>query len=226
MTDLALFDAINSLRAVRRFTSDPVPEAIVAKILRAGSMAGSALNTQPWEFLVLRDPELKQQVKTQIVEGVEGVMDHTVLSPEALVDGVGRPVTAFWAIEIMERVPVYIFVFWNPDKGIIFPDEYRRLPDGRLEEIKPSQLRGASLYPACQNMMLAAHALGIGTLFTHMHQFREPEIKSILHVPPRMFLEAIIFLGYSAEKLGKPRRKPIEGCTHLNYWENAYQPVQ
>src|SRR5205814_1879958 len=75
--------------------------------------------------------------------------------------------------------------------------------------------RGSSLYPACQNMMLAAHAEGVSSLFTTFFGLVEREVKALLHVPARMFLEACVFLGYGAEPLGKPRRKPLSEVAHL-----------
>ena len=89
--------------------------------------------------------------------------------------------------------------------------EYEENPDGTL---RPTRAipggRGSSLFPACQNMMLAAHALGVSSLFTTFFGLCEPDVKQLLHVPPRMFLEAAVFLGYGDEPLGKPRRKPLD----------------
>ena len=68
-------------------------------------------------------------------------------------------------------------------------------------------------------MMLAAHALGVSSLFTTFFGLCAAEVKQLLHVPPRMFLEAAVFLGYGDEPLGQPRRKPLEEVVHLNDWE-------
>jgi hypothetical protein len=50
----------------------------------------------------------------------------------------------------------------------------------------------------------------------------EPEVKEILHVPPRMFLESALFLGYADEDLKRPRRRPLVEVTHLNDWDNPW----
>ena len=94
--------------------------------------------------------------------------------------------------------------------------------DRTLEENQPTQGRGSSLFPCCQNMMLTAKTLGIGSLFTTFLKHRAQDIKKLLHIPPQMFLEAGIFIGYPNEKLGKPRRRPIELCTHDNVWEKMF----
>ncbi len=67
-------------------------------------------------------------------------------------------------------------------------------------------------------MILAAQALGVQSLFTTFFGLVEPVVKEILHVPPRMFLEAAVFLGYGAEQLGRPRRRPLAETVHLNDW--------
>ena len=103
--------------------------------------------------------------------------------------------------------------------------EYAENPDGTLRATRhiPGG-RGSSLFPACQNMMLAAQALGVSSLFTTFFGLAEADVKGRLHVPPRMFLEAGVFLGYGAEPLGRPRRKPLGEVVHLNDWMGRYDP--
>ena len=136
--------------------------------------------------------------------------------PEQLVDRSGRPVTGHAAIDHVEVVGAIVFVFWNPDRGVRMQGEYEENPDGTLRATRdiPGG-RGSSLFPACQNMMLAAHALGVSSLFTTFFGLCEADVKRLLHVPPRMFLEAAVFLGYGAEELGRPRRKPLDEVVHV-----------
>jgi nitroreductase len=67
-------------------------------------------------------------------------------------------------------------------------------------------------------MMLAAHALGLASLFTTFFGLREREIKAILDIPPRVFLECAVLLGHSAERLGAPRRRPVAEVAHAERW--------
>jgi nitroreductase len=83
--------------------------------------------------------------------------------------------------------------------------------------------RGVSLFQACQNMMLAAQALGVSSLFTTFFFLRREEIKQILGIPQDIFMECAVFFGYGDEQLGHPRRKPVSAVTHLNGWDTAYQ---
>ena len=82
-------------------------------------------------------------------------------------------------------------------------------------------------YAACacaiENMMLAARAWGVSSLFTTFFFLRREAIKEILGIPPQIFMECAVFFGYGAEELGRPRRKPVREVTHLNGWGTPYE---
>jgi nitroreductase len=224
-SDMPVFDAIFGLRATRVYEDRPVPPELLARILEAATRACSSGNTQPWEFVVVTDRDLKRELQAVMVEAFANVDRERAQNADELVDGSGRPVTGHAAIASIDVVSALVFVFWNPDRGIRMKGEYEENPDGTLRATRyiPGG-RGSSLYPACQNMMLAAHGLGISSLFTTFFGLAETRVRELLHVPPRMFLEAAVFLGYGAEKLGYPRRKPIEEVVHLNDWDVRYEP--
>ena len=225
-TSKDVFEAIHSLRGTRKYEDRAIPAEHLDRILRAATMAASSGNTQPWEFVLLRDPESKRTIKSWVQKSfAELDQNDRAETPEQLVDGAGRPVTGHASIEAIDVVPVIVVVFWNPDRGIRLKNQYAENQDGTLRPIGGDRdSRGASLYPACQNMMLAAWALGVSSLFSTSFRLCEPEIKRLLNVPPRMFLEAAIFLGYSAEKLGHPRRRPLSEVVHVDVWDDYYQP--
>jgi nitroreductase len=224
MTDMSLFEAIKGLRATRVYEDRPIPDDVLAEILTATTRACSSGNTQPWEFVLVTDRALKTELKTMLSKEWVTVDARRAQAPAQLIDGAGRPVTGHAAIENIDRVAAIVFVFWNPDRGIRMKGEYEENPDGTLRALTdfPGG-RGASLFQACQNMMLAAHALGVSSLFTTFFGLCQREVKALLHVPPRMFLESAVFLGYGAERLGNPRRKPLEEVVHLNDWDGKYE---
>ncbi|NNE74965.1 MAG: hypothetical protein HKN26_14970, partial [Acidimicrobiales bacterium] len=127
-------------------------------------------------------------------------------------------------IEHLEKVGAIVVVCWNPERGIRFRDEYEEQPDGTLRETReiPGG-RGVSLFQACQNMMLAARSFGVQSLFTTFFYLRYDEIKALLGIPPRIFMECAIFFGHADEKLGNPKRRPVPEVTHLNGWGNRYE---
>jgi nitroreductase len=188
-------------------------------------MACSSGNTQPWDFLVVRRADTKREIQKWMRAAMVDVDKARSQLPEDLVDSVGRSVTGHAAIESLLKVPILVLVFWNPDRGIRLRNEYGENRDGTLKEMRVTPGgRGASLYPACQNMMLAATSLGIGSLFATSLGLVDSKIKDLLGVPARMFLEAGIYLGYKDEKLGPPRRRPLTTCTHVDRWETWYAP--
>lgn len=227
MSEMGVFEAIEGLRATRVYDDRPIPPPVLARILEAGTRACSSGNTQPWELVVVEDRSVKRALQHTLAAAFAVVDRERAQRPDDLVDKAGRPVTGHAAIEHIDVVGALVFVFWNPDRGIRMQDEYEEQPDGTLRQTRhiPGG-RGSSLYPACQNMMLAAHALGVASLFTTFFGLVEREVKEILHVPPRMFLESVVFLGYAAEALGKSRRKPLEDVVHVDGWDGAYRPPE
>ncbi len=220
---MGVFEAIDGLRATRVYEDRPISDDVLARILTAATRACSSGNTQPWELVVVSDRGVQRTLKSMLADAFVGVDAQRAQRPEQLVDASGRPVTGHAAIEHVDVVSAIVFVFWNPDRGIRMQGEYEENPDGTLRATRPIPGgRGSSLFPACQNMMLAAHALGVSSLFTTFFGLCEADVKRLLHVPARMFLEAAVFLGYGDEPLGKPRRKPLAEVVHLNDWEVPY----
>jgi nitroreductase len=91
-----------------------------------------------------------------------------------------------------------------------------------LERYRPaSPYEGASVYPACQNLLLAAHALGYGGALTGWHHAVEPELRSALGIPDGVALSACITLGVPAGHHGPLRRKPLSTLVHDARWGRA-----
>ena len=88
-------------------------------------------------------------------------------------------------------------------------------PPGGLDA---GRMAGASVYPAIQNLMLAARAKGIGSTMTTLHKAREQDIKKILGVPEHVETIALIPLGYPQGHWGRPKRKPAHEVTFWNHW--------
>ena len=221
---MTVFDAIYSLRATRIYEDRPIDPRVVDQILQAGTMACSSGNMQPWEFIAVTDPTVKQQIKTEMVDAFRTIDAERAQKPEDLIDGAGRPVTGHDAIEHLDTVPLIVVVCWNPERGVRMTGEYAPNDDGTLRETRviPGG-RGVSLFQACQNMMLAGRALGVASLFTTFFFLRNDEIKKILAIPPHIFMECAVFFGHADEQLGKPKRKPLAQVAHANVWGTPYR---
>ena len=200
-SEMSLLDGINSLRSIRKFKPEAIPEDKLRTILKSASKAASGSNTQPWEFVLVRDVKMKARLKEPML--------RTWL--ERLAGGPGMSARmrdvyddATEMLRNTEKVPVIIYCCVDLDRV------------GKSEEV-----RYASIYPAVQNLMLAAHAQGLATCLT-VHGSTptrgEPEVKNILGIPEHVKIACLVYLGYPAVKLGSPRRKPIEKFVHYDHW--------
>ncbi len=226
MPEMSVFDAIHGLRATRIFEDRPIPQELLDRILEAATMACSSGNTQPWEFVVVTERALVREIQREMSDAFRTIDQERAQRPEQLVDGAGRSITGRAAVDHLDKVPAIVVVCWNPERGIRFKGEYAENPDGSLRETReiPGG-RGVSLFQACQNMMLAARALGVSSLFTTFFFLRRERIKEILGIPPRIFMECAVFLGYGAESLGAPRRLPVPQVSHRERWGRPYEPA-
>ena len=200
-----LFDAMATQRAVRRFKPDPVPSETVSRVLDAATRAPSGGNSQPWSFVVLRDAEIRRQVGALYKDAWDaGGIDRFTSDPDPARARVYR--SAKYLAERMGEAPVLILAC--VESG------------GR----GPSFTTGASIYPAVQNLMLAARALGLGTVITTIHRGREREIRELLGIPDDVTTAALIPMGYPAEGagFGPVRRGPTSEVTYLDRWGSPW----
>jgi nitroreductase len=223
LSSMSVGDAIFGLRATRIFHEKLIPREVLDEILEAATMACSSGNTQPWEFIVVTDAEVKRQLQTQMIDAFSTIDEERAQRKEQLTDSSGRSVTGRAAVDNLDKVPAIVVVCWNPERGIRMKGEYTENPDGTLTEAReiPGG-RGVSLFQSAQNMMLAARAHGVGSLFTTFFFLKRDEIRKILGIPPQIFMECAIFLGYGDEKLGKPKRIPVPEISHSNRWGTPY----
>lgn len=223
LNEMSVRDAIFGLRATRIFQDKAVPPEVLDEALEAATMACSSGNTQPWEFVVITDDDLKRRIQTEMIEAFSIIDAERAQTEAQLTDSSGRSVTGRAAVTNLHKVPVIVVVCWNPARGIRMKDEYAENPDGTLRETReiPGG-RGVSLFQAAQNLMLASRAHGLCSLFTTFFFLRREEIKKILGIPPNIFMECAVFLGYGDEKLGKPKRLPVHDVSHRNRWGTPY----
>ncbi|HEX4161136.1 MAG TPA: nitroreductase family protein [Acidimicrobiales bacterium] len=193
------FDVVHSQRAARSFLPDDVDDETVARILTAATHAPSAENSQPFVFVVVRDPELRNtigEMTARIWSGGARAYEEGRLAPAFLAD-VDRG-----AMGGIAAAPVLVVV----------------CGDTRLtvEVALPS-----SIFPAVQNLLLAAHALGLGSTLTTLPVVAG-ELSALLELPPEVVPLAVVPLGRLPKALGPPRRRPISEKAHLNRYGNPF----
>ena len=191
------FDLVHHQRAHRRFTDTPVDDADIARLLDAAVHAPSAENRQPWEFVVVRDPGLRSKLldlAEQAWEGGGRAFAEARLPAGLMADvehGIGRGG--------YRDAPVLIVVAADIERG--------------LEVTVPS-----SIFPATQNLLLAATALGLASALTTISMGFTEELQSMLAVPAHVVPQAVIPIGHPPKPLGPSKRDPFEHHTHRDHY--------
>lgn len=205
---ISLLEGMATTRAIRRYTDDPIPEDDLATILWHATRAPSGSNRQPFRFVVLRDGPVATQAKALLGEsfrqgwaakraadGYEAGSGAEDSSPKARM---ARTMQHF--VDHFEATPV-----------VVLPCLVRYRD--------PHPAEGASVYPACQNLLLAARALGYGGVMTTWHQFVEAELRELVGIPEGVAIAATIPLGRPAGSHGPVRRRPLRELVYEDRWE-------
>ncbi len=192
MTDF--FDVVLSQRAARSFTPEDVDDATVARILTAATHAPTAENSQPFVFIVVRDPDIRSTIgaiTARVWEGGARDLEIGRLSPAFLRD------VDQGAMGGVAKAPVLIVV--AGDTRLTF-----------------AETLDSSLFPAVQNLLLAAHALGLGSTLTTLPVLSGNDLSEALDLPPEIRPVAVVPIGHLPKPLAPPRRLPISEKAHLN----------
>ena len=206
-----VFEIMHSMRAMRRLRPDPVPEALIRKILQAGISAPNGGNVQRWRFLVIKDKTIKQAVQVWYKKAFDEVVGPRYLA-SAPPPGVTKEkyLRQHAAVEYLtdhyHEAPVWIVACQedgpNPNRG-----------------------SGASIYPAVQNMLLAARALGLGATLTTRHLLFEKESETALGLPAGVHSYAILPIGYPMGRFGPVGRGALSQFVYQDRWGQAYKDV-
>src|SRR5215469_17500984 len=226
MPEIGLFEAIYSARSLRRLKPDPVPEQLITKIIDAAIRAPSGGNAQNWAFVVVRDPDQRQKLgmiyrkASDIAEAIyaaRGRPPHLTEQQFARMMGAGAHL---W--QHMGEAPVLLLPCGRrpalPPPEALAPDIAARWED---EAAYAERIRGASIYPAVQNIILACRALGLGTVITTNHIRCENEVKALLGVPAEVSTWALMPVGWPIDKFGPLTRRPLNEVIHADRWGGA-----
>ncbi len=198
-----VFEAMDTSRAIRFLKPDPVPQELIDRLIWAGTRAPSPGNSQGWDFVVVTD-EAKRRA---IGEAIAKVMAPRV---EAMRQAPGDPSHrrmlkgAAHLATSMGDAPVLLFVC-GP---VVYPAESPR-----------ESFTWSAVYPAAQNIILAARALGLGATFTTFQGAAEPAIRETLDIPEHVKIAVLIPLGWPDRPFGPVTRRPIADFVHRDGWQ-------
>jgi nitroreductase len=225
MADISLFEAIYSARSLRRLKPDPVPDELITRILDAAIRAPSAGNAQNWAFVVVRDAGLRHQL---------GVIYRKASDiAEAVYAARGRPPhLSDRQFARMLEGGAHLWNHLGEAPVLLIPCQPRPLVPPR-EKLPPAvaahydnelayaaRIRGASIYPAVQNILLACRALGLGVVITTNHIRCEDEVKSLLGIPEDVDTFALMPIGWPIDKFGPLTRRPLAEVVHTDRWSD------
>jgi nitroreductase len=196
---MTLGEAIFTQRAIRRLKADPISDADLETILTAAARAPSGGNRQPWRFLAVRDKALKRQIAEWYTDAYWARRKANGFSgPEDIPkeDSSGQAALHFSAnADNYANAPVLVLVI--------------------------AEYPGIDLSGACQNLMLAARALGIGSTITSIGGIHERNVHRLLGIPDGMDATCCIPLGYPEGNFGAAQRKPLSEIAFVDHFGAA-----
>ena len=188
-----VFEVMETCTAMRYFKEDPVPAEVLEKLVYAATRASNPGNSQGWEFLVIDDPAIKAPVGEKVLAGMAPFFQAARAQPR---DGAEQRM--FLGAEHLARhfakVPAWIVCMARK----IYP------PHDPQESYMHS-----TVYPAAQNLIVAARSLGIGTCFTTFVSHAEEEIRARCNVPNDLHMFVYVAVGYPKRNFMPVRRKPV-----------------
>jgi nitroreductase len=226
MSEMEIFEAMYSARAMRRFKTDPVPDDVISKVLDAAIRAPSAGNTQEWLFIVVTDAAQRRKV---------GEIYRRASMWVRQVYESNLPATNTPQYERMLKAGFYRHEHMADAPVLIVPCLRLRqlnLPESLPEEARLAMARefpwrtGASIYPAVQNILLACRAMGLGAVLTTNHMLHEDEMKQVLGLPAEVMTFGLIPVGYPTGKFGPVMRKPFTEVAFRDRFPKRWSEIE
>jgi nitroreductase len=198
-----LFEIMRTTRSMRRLKPDPVPDDLLRQVLEAGTCAANGGNMQSWRFLVVKD----KAVKADVAQWYRRGWNETV-GPRYRAGGPAPGVTPE-AFERMLAAAEHLSDHLHEAPVWIVPC---------LVGGTPTRTSGSSIYPAVQNMLLAARALGLGATLTTLHMLFEKEVEAALGLPENAHTYALLPIGWPRGRFGPVRRAPLAEVVYSDRW--------
>lgn len=205
------FDLVSNVRAMRRLKPDPVPLALMHKVLNAGVQAPSGQNLQPWAFVLVGEPEGKRWFAGRYAQAMESRFGLPSDPGKRQGMKIGRQLRAlFHQIDHLHEAPWLLFVCGRRDWPF-------KVPEAERVGLAPPNY--GAVYPCVQNILLACRAVGLGAALTTMHQVFEEELHEYFRIPPDYGVVVTIPIGWPLGRFGPVTRTPAEQMTHYERWQ-------
>ena len=214
-------DLVAGLRgtgAVRAFTDDPVDDETIVRLLDNARFAPSGGNSQPWRVAVVKDPVIRERLATAmqpvwdeyVALSATGVTPFSVVPPASYeLTSTAPGNTPNMLLSEIATIPVVLAVAADLSSIAMMDKDLARAPI----------TGGASVYPFCWSVLLAARAEGLGGVITTFASRAEPVTGPLLGLPENHALVATIFLGHPVKQTTKLTRKPVSSFTTLDRFD-------
>ena len=214
MSEIGVYEAMRTTRAVRRLRPDPVPADVLSRVIEAATWGPTGGNAQPWRVVAVKDAAKKHRLRDLYA----GPWERYAAGHRALLDRMAHDVRAkqermLAAADHLARhlheAPVILVFCFNPAAMAI--------TDASLD--RPSVVGGASIYPSVQNALLACRAEGLGCTLTTLLCAREAEVKPLLGIPADWYTAAFVPIGYPERRgHGPVSRRPVAAMAFEDSW--------
>lgn len=200
-----LFEAMYTMRALRRWQARPVPEELIWKVIDAATRAPNGGNRQPWGFVVVTDEgqraEIGRLVREELAPRIAEFRAELATRPEP-------------SRRRMVSSALNLFEHFGSAPLIVIP--CLDFPPGHA----PADGMGAAsnIYPAVQNLLLAARGVGLGGVLTTVNKRIEPGLRALLKIPDHVEPVCTIPLGFPDANFGPTARRPVQEVTHWGAW--------
>jgi nitroreductase len=191
----AFLDLVRRKGSIRRFKSDPISDTAVEKLIEAARWASSGANTQPWEFIIIRDAETKKEITRLFAEGTKRWRKKDKTFPFADEAAIRTKI---------EGAPVLIAICADPR----FKAAYPKVSD-------QNSILNVSMGVAIENLLLAATASGLGACWGTVEDEKlNIALRRLLNIPNYLRVMEIISVGYADEAPSHTSRRSLEEVTH------------
>lgn len=208
-----LYALMSTTRSIRRISDAPIPDDVLQRVLQAAIWAPSGGNRQPWRIIAVRDRDTKQKLSDIYVDEWAKYVDFNMKKVEGASSEIVEALRKGLAVgtrlaETLADVPVVAMFVHDPSALYVTDEGYGRSP----------VVGGASLYPAVQNLLLAARAEGLGGVLTTLISSREPDVRQVLGFPDTWGVYAMVPLGYPRGQHGPLTRAPFSEMIKFDRW--------
>lgn len=194
------FEAITQRHGIFRFKAEPVERALIERVLQAAISAPSPANTQPWEFIVVDNPDLTRQIADYLVDTQEEYVFRQLLqTPEPFIEHLLK------LYEVFTQIPCFIILCRNQRTELAETDHKATQRDWDL----------CSLGAAMANLMTAATAVGLGTRWFGNPMMNPAPLRALLKIPLDVEIVAVTPLGHHDEQPKERPTQPIEAHTEF-----------